>query len=83
MEHKGWIFLVAWELMMTRTVKSIFISVVVVTLSGCGQNAFQEKEVVVVSTPQPTTYCYRSLANVDCYEQPVPEQERTLLVPVE
>ncbi|KKJ78204.1 hypothetical protein WH95_02375 [Kiloniella litopenaei] len=70
------------ELMM-RIVQSFFTLLVIVTLSGCGQNVFQKEEVVVVSKPQPTTYCYRSLANVDCYEQPVPEEERTLLVPVE
>ncbi|WP_120497220.1 hypothetical protein [Kiloniella sp. EL199] len=55
----------------------------IIVLGGCAQNAFQKEEVVVVSKPTPTTYCYRSLANVDCYEEPVPEDERTLLVPVE
>ncbi|WP_085909243.1 hypothetical protein [Kiloniella majae] len=68
---------------MTGIFQSALILAIVLVLNGCSQNAFQKEEVVVVSEPTPTTYCYRSLANVDCYEEPVPEEERTLLVPVE
>ena len=50
---------------------------------GCSGGFMKKEPVRVITTPQTTTYCYRSLANVDCYEQPVPEDERTLLIPTE
>ncbi|MFD2206002.1 hypothetical protein [Kiloniella antarctica] len=60
-----------------------FVVAVFVLVFGCS-GVFVEKEPVrVISAPQTTTYCYRSLANVDCYEQPVPGDERTLLIPTE
>jgi hypothetical protein len=68
---------------MTRFFQLVLMLAMIFVLSSCSRNAFQKEEVVVVSEPTPTTYCYRSLANVDCYEEPVPEDERTLLVPVE
>ncbi len=68
---------------MTSFFQLVLMLAMIFVLSSCSRNAFQKEEVVVVSEPTPTTYCYRSLANVDCYEEPVPEEERTLLVPVE
>ncbi len=68
---------------MTSFFQLVLMLAMIFVLSSCSRNAFQKEEVVVVSEPKPTTYCYRSLANVDCYEEPVPEEERTLLVPVE
>ena len=63
--------------------RSLFLAGCMVTVVGCSQNMFQKEEVIIVSVPKPATYCYRSLANVDCYEEPVPERERTLLIPVD
>ena len=39
-------------------------------LTGCGGDAS--------ATPQ-TAYCYRTLANVDCYTEPVPQDSRRLV----
>ncbi|MEH6631162.1 MAG: hypothetical protein V7776_10055 [Halopseudomonas aestusnigri] len=50
---------------------------------GCSGGFMEKEPVRVISAPQTATYCYRSLANVDCYEHPVPEDERTLLIPTE
>ncbi|KLN61576.1 hypothetical protein WH96_04265 [Kiloniella spongiae] len=68
---------------MRMNILSCLIGTAFIVSGGCSKNTYQKEEVVVVSEPRPATYCYRSLANVDCYEEPVPEDERTLLVPVE
>ncbi len=63
--------------------KFIVLSASMIAVAGCSGSIYQKEEVTVVSVPKPATYCYRSLANVDCYEEPVPEKERTLLIPTE
>ncbi len=61
--------------------KAVFVTSTFLVLAGCSGGFMQKEPVRVISAPQATTYCYRSLANVDCYEHPVPEDERTLLIP--
>ncbi|WP_157230921.1 hypothetical protein [Kiloniella laminariae] len=52
---------------------------VLLGLAGCSTQRTAPEEITIIYAAEPAAYCYRSLANVDCYEQPVPEKERTLL----
>ncbi|MCZ4279634.1 hypothetical protein O4H49_02515 [Kiloniella laminariae] len=52
---------------------------VLLGLAACSTQKADPEEITIIYASEPAAYCYRSLANVDCYEQPVPEKERTLL----
>ncbi len=63
--------------------RAVLVALAFFSVAGCSGGFMEKEPVRVISAPQAATYCYRSLANVDCYEHPVPEDERTLLIPTE